>query len=529
MTEKSDGKQDVVLLSWVSVNHQAAPLLSAIDNSRSPYRSRVRKLYLCWRDAPSPDGDRERESLRETIKTLRDTLDPQCPEIVKIPWKANASPTNHAAIRPFAEETLKRVREENPQADIVIHLSPGTPAMHAVWLVLGTTGFVADPVSLIQTADDRGRAAGEKAVQNVHLDLDTWLRRFRTAKVLKEGQDDNGRIWDPSFVRSPRLYEALKKLEEWAPLRVPVLLVGERGTGKTTLANFLRSMSPFQKDQPSGWPVVVCGQFRVNPQLARSELFGHVKGAFTGATNDRSGLLEQADGDTIFFDEIADIDRDTQRLLMAAIEGRGFQRLGETRQRQSRFRLVSATNRPLADLQGTFLDQDFFDRIAVFVLHVPPLRDCREDLTDAWKRVLSSATKTSGVKPDGWEEFLTHKTLLESLTEHPLPGNFRDLQKVAFHLLAALHARHKEKDILEEALRSLDSPKAVRSAAGLSAEELRGMLPIKGGLRCQLDDYEREWFRAALAEARGNKSEAARLLGLPRKTFDHRWEKLSEK
>ena len=195
--------------------------------------------------------------------------------------------------------------------------------MHAVWLVLGTTGFVEGKVTLIQTADKRGRQAGRPEVQEVSLSLDTWLKRFRASRPRRPGQEDDGRLWDPAELQSPPLRGVLRRLQEWAPLRVPILLVGERGTGKTTMAHFLRSVSPYQKEGKEDWPVAVCGQFRVNPQLARSELFGHKKGAFTGATSDRKGLLEEADGDTLFLDEIADIDRDTQRLLMAAVEGRG--------------------------------------------------------------------------------------------------------------------------------------------------------------------------------------------------------------
>ncbi len=520
MTETARGRTDAVLVTWVSVNHGAAPIVTALGDPKSPLRARVRRVYLCWREASQPDGDREREALRETVKQLHSELDPGCPDIVKIPWKTSASPTDHPAIRTFAEGALRRVRDENPEAEVVIHLSPGTPAMHAVWLALGTTGLIEGPVELIQTADERGRAAGQAPVQSVRFAVDTWLRRYRASQPQKTGAEDDGHVWDPARAKSPALREALSKLEEWAPLRVPVLLVGERGTGKTTLANSLRAMNPFQRAKRSAWPTVVGGQFRVNPQLARSELFGHVRGAFTRAINAREGLLEQADNDTVFFDEIADIDRDTQRLLMAAIEGRGFQRLGDAKVRQSNFRLVCATNRSVVDLRGELLDSDFLDRIAVFVLSVPPLRQCPEDLPDAWRRVLAGAIRSAGVCPDGWEAFADHPKLLAAFASHPLPGNFRDLQRAAYHLLAALMAGRAENEILAGAVGAL-GPRESRRHAVPDASDLSDLLPLDD-VRAQLVAYERAWLEAALAKASGNKSEAARMLGVPRKTFEHR-------
>lgn len=511
---------DAVLVSWVSVNHRAAPLLTALHAPKSPLRSRVRRVYICWREAPAPDGDREREALRETINELRRELAPHCPEVVQLPWKTSASPTDHAAIRPFAEQVLSRVRDDNPDSLIAVHLSPGTPAMHAVWLTLGATGFISGPMELIQTSDARVQGVVQSPVQVIQFDLDTWLRRYQTARPQKAGPDDDGHLWDPTTIKSPALREALRRLTEWAPLRVPVLLIGERGTGKTTLANFLRAMSPFQRAQGSSWPTVVCGQFRVNPQLARSELFGHVQGAFTGATKAREGLLKKADGDTLFFDEIADLDQDTQRLLMAAIEGRGFQRLGDVAVEHSNFRLVCATNRPLAELRDEVLDPDFFDRIAIFVLTVPALRECREDLPDAWRRVLTAATQNAGVSPEGWQAYITHPALLAALADHPLNGNFRDLQRAAYHLLSALCAARPKDQILEDAITAL-GPRLSPQRALPNASDLTALLPVDD-IRTEVQAYERAWLNAALSKAGGNKSEAARLLGIPRKTFENR-------
>lgn len=509
-------KLDVVLVTWVSVNHGAAPLVTAINDPKSPLRGRVRRVHLCWRDAAGPDGADERAAVKRTLRELHEQLDPVCPELVEEVWKTRAAPIDHEAIRPFAEDVLRRVRGEHPNQEIAIHLSPGTPAVHAVWLVLGSTGFVPGQVTLLQTVGDRWRAAGRSPVMPVRLNLDTWLRRYRSARPRRAEDADHGHLWDPTLVKSPALKAALERLAEWAPLRTPVLLHGERGTGKTTLANYLRAMSPFQKRPGDDWPVVVCGQFRVNPELARSELFGHAKGAFTGANHDRAGLLEEADGDTLFLDEVGDIDKNTQRLLVAAVEGRGFQRVGESKVRRSRFRLVCATNRPLAELRRDCLDPDFFDRIGVFVLEVPPLRDCREDLPHAWRQVLESATASSGVRPDAWEGLVEDATLSKALLAHDLPGNFRDLQRAALHSLSALNAGRGKDEAVKAAVSALG---AGTPHADVPISET---LPLAHGLRAHVQAFERRVLTAALEATSGNKAEAARLVRVPRKTFDYR-------
>ncbi len=527
---KITNQKNSVLVSWLSVNHGAAPLLTALDEVDSPcYWKKTSNIFLYWRDVHGVDGDREREAKVKTEEELQSHFKSEL-KIKFIPWTTTKSPTDHEAIRAFVEEELKRVRISYPEKCIVIHLSPGTPAMHAVWLVLGSTGFIKGPLELIQTSDKRAQEAGQPAVRRIDFSLDTWLLRYRNTHPGRiQTSDDDGRIWDPLTVKSPALRKVLEQLKMWAPLRVPVLLLGERGTGKTTLANFLRAMSPYQKTSDEGkvfshWPSVVCGQFRVNHELARSELFGHVRGSFTGATRDRKGLLEEADGDSLFFDEIADIDQDTQRLLIAALEGRGFCRLGDTERRLSKFRLICATNQPLEKLRDSLLDRDFFDRIAVFILHVPPLRQCKEDIPEAWRNVLLSAKNSSGIEPDAWDKFFQDEQLLEALSNHSLPGNFRDLQRAAYHLLAVLQTGNLMQ-ARQSAIDALGTPQMIDMANFLpDTSKFAAMLPVEN-IEQQLLAYEKTWFDAAMHKALGNKSKAAEFLGMQRKTFEYRLKK----
>jgi sigma54-dependent transcription regulator len=454
---KGAGKRrDAVLVSWISHGEYAAPLITALDHASSPLLGRVHTLYLFVRVASGADGEKDSEVLAKTRRDLKATLGPVCPRIEVERWRTEAPPTDHAAIRDFAERTLRKVREAHPEAPIYIQMSPGTPAMHAVWLVLGSTGFL-DGIHLIQTTPEKFQSTTRPPVVPVDLALDTWLRRYRRARPTTGATEDDGQLWDPRAAKSPALRTLFDELRMWAPLDVPVLLSGERGAGKTTIANLLRATSPFQREREGGWSVVVCGQFSANPELARSELFGHVKGAFTGATADRTGLLESADGDTLFLDEIAHIDRQTQHLLLAAIEGRGFSRLGESRVRHARFRIVAATNRPLDELRSGVLEPDFYDRLAVAVVNIPPLRECREDIPAAWSTVLRRAARRVGVPVDGWEAFLDHEALVERLSAHDLPGNFRTLQRVAFHILAARSTGANEEACLAAAGTALAS------------------------------------------------------------------------
>ncbi|UKE84584.2 sigma-54-dependent transcriptional regulator [Pectobacterium colocasium] len=515
-------KQPQVLLSWISMNHGGAPIVTALQPSSWPFAQCFDGVYLCWRNVP--DDDSGKEALERTRNDIEKVFHKNL-KIKDIQWDTQASPTDHDAIYGFAQKALWQVRKEHPEAMITLHLSPGTPASHAVWLALVSTGAVEGPMQLIQTRREDQVQKHESLVQVTTFKLDTLLQRFRQTQPGHVGSEDTGHNIEPLQAQSPALCETMKLLKRWAPLRVPVLLLGERGTGKTTFANLLRALSPFQKDDIKDWPSVVCGQFRVNPQLAQAKLFGHEKGAFTGADKLYSGLLEQADGDSLFFDEIADLDRDTQRMLMAALEGRGFQRIGGTQTQHSTFRLICATNCSLSRLQDELLDPDFFDRIGTFILRVPPLRECVEDIPHFWAKTLENVVKSAGISVEGWRRYSDHPALLLQLQKHPLPGNFRDLQRVAYHLLAALAAGCDQDEILSQASSALPVQNALGEGE-IDLASLTAQLPVD--VRARLEVQEMAWYQAALQRASNNKTEAAKLLNLPRKTFDNRLGNLSD-
>ena len=163
------------------------------------------------------------------------------------------------------------------------------------------------------------------------------------------------------------------------------------------------------------------------------------------------------------------------------------------------------------------LDQDFYDRLAVFTLRVPALRECRADIPELWRSVLRRVAALSETKSDRWREYEARDELLSGLLEHRLPSNIRDLQRVAFHLLSELAAGDDAQAATSCALAAL--PSADNDDTLPHVVELRSRLPLATPLPAHLDRYRRRWVDAALAEANGNQSEAARLLGVKRETM----------
>jgi transcriptional regulator with PAS, ATPase and Fis domain len=287
-------------------------------------------------------------------------------------------------------------------------------------------------------------------------------------------------------------------LERAAASDVTILLEGESGVGKEVLANAIHTASA-RADGP--FVAVDCGA--IPPNLIESELFGHVRGAFTGAANARDGVFEQARGGTLFLDEIGELPLDLQPKLLRVIEQREVRPVGSNTPHPVDVRIVAATNRRLAEAaQKNEFRSDLFYRLAVARATVPPLRDRPDDILPLARAFLHSLTKgeRSDVAPE----------LASLLTSYPWPGNVRELRNVMARY-ALLDAR--------DALTLFDSPTA-NGSLDLSH------LPLREARRIALERFEQDYVPRVLARADGVVSRAAQLAEVARPSFYRMLERL---
>lgn len=450
---KSDKKaQSMVLLSWIAVNNDPFESKRTIDNTKgakeslipgptltllfdtnSPYCDNIGEVIFFCRKSREPDS-RENKALSATITEIKNR-NPNI--IISTRYWHGEDPTDHQNIFNFLRKETASIRQDYKDRQLIIHISPGTPSMHTIWVLMAETGMIDPPVELVKSYRRRERKT-EASVVPVKVGLESFFKVYK--KHFEENQsssrEDNSVFWDPRNFKSVKLKTVFSEARRYAQLNVPLLILGERGTGKTTLASWIRANSKFRKPSNDGdWPSVPCGQY--STETMRSELFGYKKGAFTGASENKEGLLSKADGDTLFLDEIGDISNPLQRLLIRAVEEHIYSPLGSTKLCESQFRLITATNRKMSKLRDK-LKPDFLDRISMLRIEMPPLREIREDIPWLWAEVVAEAEKRSGssIGKDKLDE-AADKALPILLTE-PLQGNMRDLFVVAYRMIAAL-------------------------------------------------------------------------------------------
>ena len=316
--------------------------------------------------------------------------------------------------------------------------------------------------------------------------------------------------------QSPRLRNILRMVEKLGRCRWPVLLLGETGTGKEVVARSIHNVTPI-----GPFVTIDCSSL-VGP-LMESELFGHVKGAFTGAVGSKTGLIESANGGTAFFDEIGELPLDLQAKLLRVLQEKEFRPVGSLTQRRSDFRVIAATNRDLAKEveKGTFR-RDLFYRLNVVNLRLAPLRDRKEDIPSLIAHFLGRYGKG---------HTLTQETL-EAMLSYDWPGNVRELENSIQHMVAinsgpllhvgelpsmlqnhliAKKAQYMSTAVGAHPLAKPQGDAAVYEQRSIAAPDRSPIVP--------LTQMERKAIMEALEYTKGDRAIAANLLGIGRTTL----------
>jgi len=382
-------------------------------------------------------------------------------------------------------ELLSHLRTVRPETDVVVFTGHADVEGAIKAMKSGASDYLIKPLDLDE--------------------MDGVIARCLAKRRSLDGVESSGRALelDPAHGlvgRHPAMVEVYKSIGAVAATDTAVLVRGETGTGKELVARAVHSASP----QGDG-PFVGVNCAAVPAELLESELFGHVRGAFTGAAGDRKGKFEVAAGGTLFLDEIGDTSLAFQAKLLRVLQEREFYPVGGDQPKRSRARIIAATHRPLQKMvaDGSFR-QDLFFRIQVIEIPVPPLRERRSDIPLLARYLLARAAAGAGVTPP-----VVPTEVMDYLTWQDWPGNVRELENVITRAVVlnrgpALTLSDVGAEVGATAHRRLPVP---GMPVGLSLSQVRSSV-------------EREHVQKVLHDASGNKSEAARVLGISRPTLN---------
>jgi DNA-binding NtrC family response regulator len=419
-------------------------------------------------------------------------------------------PTDYTKVFEVSNRVLAQVsRSARARAgrELCILLSPGTPAMAVVWVLLGASRY---PAKFLQTYRGELREAKlptdlfEGIVPDLIRDRDIALSNL-AAKSPKDVAGFEGVVGD-----CPATREAVGRAQRAALRDVSVLLQGESGTGKEVFAQAIHRASR-RRDGP--FRSVNCAA--IPRELLEAELFGHVKGAFTGADRDQAGLFADADGGTLFLDEVGECDPQLQAKLLRVLQPppgggpcrRVFRPVRGNKDLTSDVRVIAATNRDLqAEIKAGRFREDLYYRLGVITLRLPPLRERRADIPLLVESFLGQINRDFAAGELGYVHKKISSPAMEFVKRYAWPGNVRQLFNAL--LQAAVMADG-------ETLHPQDLVAAVGEVrGGADLNVLEQPLGNGFGLEEHLNDIHRHYLRRAMGEARGVKTRAAQLLGL---------------
>jgi DNA-binding NtrC family response regulator len=388
-------------------------------------------------------------------------------------------------------EMLDRIKTELPEMQVIILTAHDSLHNAIESIKRGAYHFISKPY-----APEELLSLIEKALEKQFLLRETEELREKTERLEKRLEIAEARPV-PIFKSKP-MQEIEELINAMAPSDANVLLVGESGVGKEIIANVIHARS-----RRAGKEMVKLNCAAFPQTMIEGELFGYVKGAFTGAMNDFPGMIAAANGSTLFLDEISDMPADLQTRFLRVLQEREYRPLGSTQTMKADFRVIASSNRPIAQaLSENRLRSDLYYRLNTFQVEVPPLRERKQDIPPLIAMFLKQFSQQLGkpepdIAPDAFQKLL----------DYAWPGNVRELQNaIEYAVVLAQQGVIGVKELPTEVqLRKL-SEQAERGA------------PPRTGVQ-SLDQVERDTILRALAECHGNKKKAAELLGIQRPTL----------
>jgi two-component system NtrC family response regulator len=382
-------------------------------------------------------------------------------------------------------QILAAVKKESPITPVLVITAFGSIELAVRAMQEGAFTFLAKPFDR-----EALRLSCRKALE---------MRQLHEQKQQLSGEVNRLTGTEGMETANSAMAELLDTAKRAANSEATVLIAGESGTGKEVLARLIHQHSPRAQR-----PMVAVNCAAIPENLLESELFGHVKGAFTGAVSNRKGRFQAAAGGTLFLDEIGELRLDLQAKLLRAIQERVVAPVGADQPEAVDVRLIAASNRDLyaAIGQGTFRE-DLYYRLGVILLHLPPLRERREDIPGLVAHFLLKLGAPAGVRFSAGA--------LARLKAHPWPGNIRELQNIVERAVILRKGLLIEADELQ-----LAAPSQPKTENGLPD------IPDEG---LSLEAMEQGLIKKAMLKANGNRSEAARLLKIPRHVLIYRLEK----
>jgi len=386
-------------------------------------------------------------------------------------------------------QVLKEVKKINPEIDVIIITAYGTIETAVEAMKAGAIDYVTKPVEFDELL--------------IHVDRVSERRTLiRENEILRQELKDKGVTMDKIIYQSPKMNVLINMANRIAVSRATVLIKGESGTGKELLARLIHNLSPRSAKLIS---VVNCSA--LPESLLESELFGHEKGSFTGATARRIGRFEEADGGTLFLDEIGDLSASVQVKLLRFLQEREFQRVGGNQTIHSDVRIISATNSDLESKvkEGTFRE-DLFYRLNVVVMDIPPLRERKEDVPPLIDHFLKRFAAENGRNVTG----ITSEAR-DLLLKYDYPGNVRELENIIERAVVISRNSVISVDDLP-----FDEDRIYPEDAGKKEEGL---------LRGSIEEMERKLIREAMEKSGDHQTKAAEILGISERMLRYKLKK----